>query len=69
MAWPMKQCPNCLEMYNWEKNSTACPHIGFPRTQRCEAHDRNNCGDPVCEAKLMQPVNTLTLTGPKRKVG
>jgi len=46
--------PLCNKTYDFDKNSSWCPHDGFPRAAFCKKHNRNNCGHPECQSKLIE---------------
>lgn len=53
----IRLCSKCNRQYDWERNSTECPHVGFPRSMKCHAHQRTNCGHEECRTLVIEMVH------------
>lgn len=50
----IKYCEFCKKTYDWERNSTSCPHRGFPQSKLCKNHSRLHCGNLECQTNLIK---------------
>ncbi len=57
-----RYCDKCRKIYDYETNSTECPHQGFPRAEECERHLRKHCGHPECQAKSKPKPNLVNMS-------